>query len=205
LRFLIEQVLIKNRKSKIKNSMDVYVPQCTTGARNLRRLRRPLLAWALAAATMLLLVGLIFAAPLLRANGHEFPALAIYKSFSNLCHQIPERAFHVAGHELAVCARCLGLYVGLAAGVLAFPLIVRSLLSTRTPARIWLFMAALPTVIDFSLGFLGIWQNTHLSRFATGALLGAVAAFFIMPGLIDLSQTGWRQFFKRDPLPQPKP
>jgi hypothetical protein len=60
-------------------------------------------------------------------------------------------------------------------------------------------------VIDFSLGFLGIWQNTHLSRFATGALLGAVAAFFIMPGLIDLSQTGWRQFFKRDPLPQPKP
>ncbi|MBD0325542.1 MAG: DUF2085 domain-containing protein [Pyrinomonadaceae bacterium] len=175
--------------------MDVYIPQCTPGARS--SLRRPLLAWGLAAATMLLLLGLIMAAPLLRANGQEFPALAIYGSFGNLCHQIPERSFHVAGHAFAVCARCLGLFAGLAVGILAFPL-VRSLRSTRNPARIWLFIAAVPTVIDFSLGFLGVWPNTHLSRFMTGMLLGAVAAFFIMPGLIDLSRTNWRQFFKRD-------
>lgn len=183
--------------------MDVYVPQCTAGARN--SLRRSLLTWVIAAATMLLLVGLIIAAPLLRANGHEFSSLVIYKSFGNLCHQIPERSFHVAGHALAVCARCWGLYAGLAIGILAFPF-VRSLRSTRTPARSWLFIAAVPTVLDFSLGFLGIWQNTHLSRFTTGALLGAVAALFIMPGLIDLSRTGWRRFFKRESaLPKAEP
>ncbi len=172
---------------------DSYVPQCTPGARSLRR---PLLVWVMATALALLPLALIFAAPLFRANNQEFPALAIYESFSHLCHQIPERAFHVAGHPLAVCARCLGLYAGLAAGILFFPL-MRSLQSTRPPARIWLFIAALPTAIDFALGFLGIWQNTHLSRFVTGALLGAAAAVFILPGLIDLGRMNWRQFFGR--------
>lgn len=174
--------------------MDVYVPQCTPGAQSLRR---PLMVWAIAATSVLLMGGLIVAAPLFRANGQEFPALAIYKAFSGLCHQIPERSFHVAGHALAVCARCLGLYAGLAAGILCYPL-VRSLRSTAAPARLWLFIAAVPTAMDFSLGFLGIWQNTHLSRLLTGMLLGAVAALFIMPGLIDLSRTRWRQFFGRD-------
>jgi uncharacterized membrane protein len=160
-------------------------------------LRRPLLVWGIAAALALLPVALIFAAPFFRANGQEFSALAIYESFSKLCHQIPERAFHVVGHPLAVCARCLGLYTGLAAGILFFPL-MRSLRSTRPPARIWLFIAAVPTAIDFALGFLGVWQNTHLSRFVTGALLGAAAAVFILPGLLDLSRINWRQTFRRN-------
>lgn len=174
--------------------MDVYVPQCPPGAQSLRR---PLLVWAAAAAFVLLLVGLIVAAPLLLAGGHESLALAIYQSFSRLCHQIPERSFHIAGHSFAVCARCTGLYVGLAVGILLFPA-VRSLRSTQTPARLWLFIAAAPLALDFSLGFFHIWENTHLSRFVTGALLGAVAALFIMPGLIDLSRMNWRRFFGRD-------
>jgi len=41
------------------------------------------------------------------------------------------------------------------------------------------------------LGFLGLWENTHSSRFLTGALLGAVAVFYVVPGLIELSLTNW--------------
>jgi hypothetical protein len=41
--------------------------------------------------------------------------------------------------------------------------------------------------LDFTLGFLGLWDNTHFSRFSTGALLGAVAVFYVMPGLVELS------------------
>lgn len=159
-------------------------------------MRRPLWVWASTAAFGLLLVGLITAAPLLLAHGDEAPARIIYQSFARVCHQLPERSFHLSGHPLAVCARCLGIYVGLAAGVLLYPL-VRSLRSAETPARLWLFVAVAPTAIDFSLGFFGIWANTHLSRLLTGALLGATAAFFIVPGLIDLSRTNWRQFFGR--------
>src|ERR1044072_5560529 len=137
-----------------------YVPQCTPGAQSLRG---PLLAWGAAVAVMLFLGGLIVAAPWSAAHGHGFTAQAIYQSFGYVCHQIPERSFYVAGHPLAVCARCTGLYAGLAAGILLYPL-VRSLRITRTPARVWLFIAAVPVAVDFLLGFLGIWQNTHLSR-----------------------------------------
>jgi uncharacterized membrane protein len=56
-----------------------------------------------------------------------------------------------------------------------------------------LFLAAAPLAIDFSLGFFGIWENTHLSRFVTGALLGSVAVLYVMPGLIDLSLMEWRR------------
>lgn len=161
-------------------------------------MRRPLLVWLSAAAVAVTLVGLLFAAPLSLASGHEFTAQAIYQAFSRVCHQIPERSFHIAGHSLAVCARCTGLYVGLAAGVLFYPLL-RSLRSTETPARFWLFVAAVPMGIDFLLGFFGIWENTHLSRFVTGVLLGAVAALFIVPGLVDLSRTNLRRFFGHSP------
>ena len=54
-------------------------------------------------------------------------------------------------------------------------------------------MAAAPFAIDFFLTFFGIWENTHSSRFITGALLGAVSVFYVMPGLIDLSLREWRK------------
>jgi len=40
-----------------------------------------------------------------------------------------------------------------------------------------------------------LWENTHLSRSITGALLGAAAVFYVMPGLVDLSRVSWRSFF----------
>jgi uncharacterized membrane protein len=132
----------------------------------------------------------------LTAHGHEVLGQTIYQGFSSVCHQIPERSFTIAGHSFAVCARCTGLYAGLTAGILFYPL-VRSLRSTETPARLWLFIAAAPTALDFFLGFAGIWPNTHLSRVVTGALLGAVAALFIVPGLLDFSRMNWRRSFAR--------
>jgi hypothetical protein len=35
----------------------------------------------------------------------------------------------------------------------------------------------MPLAIDWALGFFGFWSNTHVSRFTTGALLGAVSVF----------------------------
>jgi uncharacterized membrane protein len=60
---------------------------------------------------------------------------------------------------------------------------------TDTPSIIWLVLASIPVAIDFALGYFAIWENNHFSRFSTGALLGAVAAFYVVPGLIDLSGT----------------
>lgn len=144
------------------------------------------LVWAVVALITLTLVALIVGAPLAQANGHATFAVAIYKTFSFVCHQIPERSFHLIGYKFAVCSRCTGIYSGLAIAVLIYPL-VRSFDNTQTPSLIWLFVAAAPLAIDWSLGYFSIWQNNHASRFATGALLGATAVFYILPGLIELS------------------
>jgi uncharacterized membrane protein len=171
-----------------------YIPQ--TGS-----LRRPLLMWFLAAGGSLTVISLIIGAPLALDAGHPFWGLTIYQAFSYVCHQIPERSFFVAGHKFAVCSRCTGLYAGFAVATLVYP-VVKSLRQTEAPARKWLFIAAAPLAIDFSIGYLGIWDNTHFSRFTTGALLGAVSVFYVMPGLMDLSLRDWRPKTKRT-LPTP--
>ncbi|HUS11486.1 MAG TPA: DUF2085 domain-containing protein [Pyrinomonadaceae bacterium] len=160
-----------------------YIPQ--TGS-----LRRPLLMWVSAAAASLALISLIIGAPLALEAGHPFLGLIIYRAFSHVCHQIPERSFFVAGHHFAVCSRCTGLYAGFAAATVVYP-VIRSLRQTEAPASKWLFMAAAPLALDFSVGYLGIWENTQTSRCATGALLGAVAVLYVMPGLMDLSLRNW--------------
>lgn len=143
--------------------------------------------WAITAAIALALVATIIGAPLAQAHGHSEIASPIYQAFSFVCHQIPERSFHLSGQKFGVCSRCTGLYGGFAVAVLVYPL-VRSLKHADTPSRLWLILAALPLGVDFALGYFEIWQNTQLSRFSTGAWLSSVAVFFIMPGMIDISQ-----------------
>ena len=155
--------------------------------------------WAITATIALALVAMIVAAPLAEANGHARFAHTIYKVFSFVCHQIPERSFHLAGHQFAVCSRCTGLYSGFAVAVLIYPL-ARSLTRTDAPRRRWLILAAVPLLIDFSLTYFGLWSNTHLTRFLTGALLGAVAVFYVMPGLVELSSAVTRRFGRRKRL-----
>jgi uncharacterized membrane protein len=157
-----------------------------------RSLRRPVIVWLATAALALAFVSLIVVAPVALARGHGSPAFVLYEMFRHVCHQIPERAFYVEGHPLAVCARCAGIYFGFAAGVLLYPL-VRSLRRSDAPARKWLLIALVPTLLDFAVGVLGLWENTHLSRSLTGALLGAVGAFYVVPGLMDLSRMSFRQ------------
>ena len=43
--------------------------------------------------------------------------LAVYQAGSLVCHQRPERSFHLAGVQLPVCARCFGLYLSGAVGL----------------------------------------------------------------------------------------
>jgi len=148
--------------------------------------QRPLIFWAVSAAIVVSLVSLILVAPLAAASGHNEIAGAIYRGFSVLCHQRPDRSYFIDGHEFGVCSRCTGIYFGFALTLLAYPLL-RSLRTTTTPARKWLLLAALPLVIDFSLTFFGLWENTHTSRLVTGLLLGSVAVFYVMPGIADLS------------------
>lgn len=161
-----------------------YIPQVL-------HTRRPLVSWLIVSAGAVLFASLIVAAPLAAAGQHGDFARTIYQSFGLLCHQLAERSFFIAGHKFAVCSRCTGLYFGFAAVVLLYPLF-KSLRRTDLPPRKWLIATAIPLVIDFSLTFLGIWENTHATRFLTGLLLGSAVVFYVMPGIIELSLRRWK-------------
>ncbi|HKS28854.1 MAG TPA: DUF2085 domain-containing protein [Pyrinomonadaceae bacterium] len=160
-----------------------YVPQCAPQGAS----RSARVVWGLLVALSLLILALVLAAPVLLAHGYSEPASLIYRAFSFLCHQIPERSFHLEGHQLGVCSRCTGIYSGFAASVLFYP-VFRSLKRMDSPARLWLLVACVPIAVDFALGFFGIWENTHFSRFATGAIFGAACALYVVPGFLDLGQ-----------------
>jgi uncharacterized membrane protein len=149
-------------------------------------IRPAVIAWTLLTLATLVFISFIAAAPLAAANGHHRLALTIYQGFHFLCHQLPERSYFIFGHQLAVCARCTGIYLGFTLSLLAYPLI-RSLRQTSLPHRRWLLLAATPLLIDFGLTFFGIWENTHTSRFLTGFLFGVACVFYIMPGILELS------------------
>jgi uncharacterized membrane protein len=156
-----------------------YHPQCVSD-------RRPLLMWMILLTGSLLLLSFIVGAPFPRADQHFLISGTLYQAFSYVCHQQSERSFFIAGEPLAVCARCTGLYAGFALTTLLYPLFI-SLRRTYPPERKWLFIGAAPLAIDFGLRLLGIWENTHWSRFITGALFGSVVVFYVMPALAELS------------------
>ena len=160
-----------------------YIPQCAPEEREIPR--GSLFVWGALSFLTLALLGMVLAAPLLQAHGYVQAAGLIYGAYSLVCHQIGERSFHLSEHAFAVCARCTGIYAGFSVGVIFYPLI-RSLKRPTSPGRIWLLAACVPIALDFSLGFMGIWPNTHFSRFATGAIFGSVCALFVVPGFIDI-------------------
>jgi uncharacterized membrane protein len=120
------------------------------------------------------------------ANFWAFFTAFAYFAGSVVCHQLPERSFLTAGRQWPVCARCAGLYLGVAAGVAVW-LVLRRLTSRRLAARTWLSVlavVAVPTAVSWVTGVMGAWDGTNTIRFAlaaplgltVGAIAGSVAA-----------------------------
>lgn len=127
----------------------------------------------------------IFLAPYLKSRGDAAPAAFIYAVYANVCHQIPSRSFHLAGRPLAVCGRCLGIYSGLLAGLLALPLVRRFPIPPLPRQRTFIFVS-LPVAVDSLAGLLGIWRSPIGVRFLTGLVWGGLFPGFLLPGLRGL-------------------
>ena len=154
-------------------------------------MRRPLLLIGLALAAWVWLAAIV-AAPLVSRDAtatRSRMAAMIYIAGSFICHQRPDRSFHLDGAQLAVCARCTGLYLGGAIGVLAWALVrglggrpssLAAMVGSGTTARSMLIIAATPTAISLATGLSGLWSPGDLARAALavplGAAIGAVAS-----------------------------
>lgn len=135
-------------------------------------MRRRLVAVARA---LIVLIGLSPFAPRLLADlGASAVAVALDAWFRFQCERDPLRML-AAG---AVCARCLGLYVGLGAG----GLVARPRLGGRR-LELWLALATLAMLADVgseSLGWRPAWAPLRL---ATGLLLGYPAGVALIAAL----------------------
>jgi uncharacterized membrane protein len=103
----------------------------------------------------------------------------VYKSG---CHQISDRCLDLGFGPMAVCARCMGLYVGGCLGLVWTTLTLRS----WRPRPRWLLIAAVPTILDFALGQVGLPSLGNWPRFALALPLGLLAGLFLGDALLEI-------------------
>jgi uncharacterized membrane protein len=108
----------------------------------------------------------------------------IFAIGSVICHQRPDRSFFVDGHQLPVCARCTGLYVSGALGLLgwiAFK-IARGwrpiAIDPRRAARL-IVIAALPTAVSLASAAIAMWDGSNVTRALLAVPLGASAGAIV--------------------------
>jgi uncharacterized membrane protein len=119
----------------------------------------------------------VWVAALVLAPGAVFPIGHF------ICHQRPERSFFFEGRQLAVCARCTGLYAGAAlAAPLAFAFAAGP---NSTRSRVVLGVAALPTLVTWTLEFVGLVPFSNWSRFTAAVPLGFAAAWLVFSTLAE--------------------
>lgn len=114
------------------------------------------------------------AVPALMARVPEI-ALALQLGFSLVCHQHAERSFVLFGGTVAVCARCLGIYLGAAAGLLL-----------RLPRQLaWRFLLAalVANLIERTAELAGLHGNWMVVRFILGFMFGAAGAMLTIAGI----------------------
>ena len=124
-------------------------------------------------------LAVIVAAPYLASSGRlAWLSVFIYQFGSLICHQRPERSFHLAGMQMPVCARCFGLYAAGAAGLLIAWAVRRSWTLERT--RLALAVAAVPIALSVALESIGAISTSNGFRMATGLPLGFVAGLVVI-------------------------
>ena len=108
----------------------------------------------------------------------------IFAVGSIICHQRPERSFFLDGHQLPVCARCTGLYLSGAFGLLAWGVLKVArrwrpiAIDPRRAARV-LLTAAIPTGLSVAAATLGVWDGTNVTRTVLAIPLGAAAGAIV--------------------------
>jgi uncharacterized membrane protein len=114
-----------------------------------------------------------------------------------VCHQIPSHSFFIAGHQLPLCARCSGIYLGFLVGLLGLALLGRIRASKLPPDRVTallvgFFLAMGVDGFNSLLGFFPdapqIYPPSNLLRLATGMAAGVSLALLLVP---MLNQSLW--------------
>jgi uncharacterized membrane protein len=111
-------------------------------------------------------------------------AVLAYLAGGIVCHQQPARSFELAGAPLPVCARCSGLYLAGASGLLITALLARTGRESQqrdngVSWRVVLAAAAVPMALSLVLEWVGVWAGTNGWRAASAVPLGLAGGVLI--------------------------
>jgi len=119
-----------------------------------------------------------------------------------VCHRITERSFTIAGRQLPLCARCTGMYLGVAVAFAAFWLTGRMRRTELPPLKLLLVLGGFIAImgVDGVNSYLHFFPNAphvytphNWLRLLTGMGTGLAMGSFVFPAL---AQTLWRQYVR---------
>jgi uncharacterized membrane protein len=109
-----------------------------------------------------------------------------------ICHQIPERSFHIAGQQLPLCARCTGIYMGALAGFVLMRLWGRQRAAAMPPTAVTLTLVGfiglmgvdgINSYLTFFPGVPHLYEPQNWLRLTTGTLNGLAMSAIVYPVL----------------------
>jgi len=153
------------------------------------------LAWIVLVVSLLVIVTFLLSPPWTVLGKTRLVGYAI-------CHQIPERSFHIHGEQLPLCARCTGIYMGALAGFTLMWLMGRKRAANLPPARITLVFVGfivllgidgVNSYLTFFPGAPHLYEPQNWLRLTTGTLEGLALSAFVFP---VLNYSLWRDAVK---------
>ena len=115
-----------------------------------------------------------------------------------ICHQLPERSFFLNGHQLPLCARCTGTFLGAIVGLVTMLLLRRSRASRLPSVSVLLVLVffigfwafdGLNSYMPFFPGAPNLYEPQNWLRLTTGMLNGLALIIIVFP---IFSYTLWR-------------
>ncbi len=107
-----------------------------------------------------------------------------YSFFSVTCHQLDDRSYHLLGEKYAVCSRCLSIYWAFLLSVIVYPL-VKGINNLKLPPLWLLLVPAFFVFLDAVMDLFDVFNNSFISRTFTGALIGFILPFYLIPGFYN--------------------
>jgi uncharacterized membrane protein len=108
---------------------------------------------------------------------------SIYHSGDQMCHQKESRSFIIFENQMSYCARCFGIFLGMAigAGIATFVWI---------ELKWWFIIGGLiPIGLDGGLQLITSYESNNLFRILTGSLIGIVTMIAVGLVIIEMSES----------------
>lgn len=103
----------------------------------------------------------------------------LHKIYSGVCHQLDYKSFSSFGYHFHVCARCSGIYIGALIGS-----ILTLFYSNQKHLNIkYLYVGALPMLIDVLFQSINIVPYIKISTFVTGLIFGFTVFIFFLSAI----------------------